>query len=539
MSNHTPSPAGTGASFGHDLLASIVVFLVALPLCMGVAIASGVPPATGLITGIVGGILVGMMAGAPLQVSGPAAGLSVMIYEIIQREGPEGLSGIEILGVIVFIAGFAQLAAGVLRLGQWFRAVSPAVIRGMLSGIGALIFASQFHVMVDDAPKGSGLANLLSLPEAVWKGVVPLDGSPHHWAARIGLLTILLVVAWKWLTPRRLRFIPGPLVAVTVATLAAALGGLPINLVSVPDRLMEAVRWPTVADAHRLLDGQVILAGLALAFVASAETLLSATAVDRLHTGPRTKHDRELAAQGVGNMICGILGALPMTGVIVRSSANVEAGARTRLSTILHGFWLLLFVAAMPWVLRLIPTSSLAALLVFTGYKLMDFKAVRELATFGRGESAIFIATVAMIVISDLLTGVLVGVGLSTAKLLYTFSHLNIRVEDQFERNRTILYLRGAATFVGLPKLAAALEAVRPSTELHVHFERLDYIDHACLDLLMNWEKQHETTGGRLVIDWDYLTAKFHREEEAQAVLPAAAVGRMERLADREMSRSP
>jgi len=533
-----PAPNRLSA-FGHDVLASIVVFLVALPLCMGVAIASGVPPAAGLITGIVGGIVVGLLAGSPLQVSGPAAGLSVMVYEIIRREGPEGLSGIEILGVIVFIAGAVQLAAGLLRLGQWFRAVSPAVIRGMLSGIGALIFVSQFHVMVDDSPKGSGLANLLSVPEAVWKGIVPLDGSPHHWAARIGMLTILLIVGWRWLAPARLRVIPGPLVAVSAATLLAALGGLPINLVSVPDSLLEAVRWPGAADLRRLLDGQIILAGLALAFVASAETLLSATAVDRMHTGPRTKYDKELAAQGVGNILCGILGALPMTGVIVRSSANVEAGARTRLSAILHGLWLLLFVAALPWVLRMIPTSSLAAILVFTGYKLMDFKAIRELAAFGRGESAIFIATMAMIVVSDLLTGVLIGIGLSTAKLLYNFSHLDIRVEDQFERNRTIIYLRGAATFVGLPKLAAALEQIRPSTELHVHFERLDYIDHACLDLLMNWEKQHETTGGRLVIDWDYLTAKFHREEVQEAALPEAAVARMDRLAEREMLRTP
>lgn len=519
------APGKTSAYFGHDFLASIVVFLVALPLCMGVAIASGVPPALGIVTGIIGGIMVGSLAGAPLQVSGPAAGLSVMVYEIVQREGPVGLSGIEILGAIVLIAGAMQLTAGLLGLGQWFRAVSPAVIRGMLSGIGVLIFASQFHVMVDDAPKGAGLANLLSLPEAVWKGIVPLDGSPHHLAAQIGVLTILLVIAWKWIVPKKWRVIPAPLVAVLIATAASTIGGLPIKLVSLPNSLMDSVRWITIGDLPRLLDGQIILAGLAVAFVASAETLLCATAVDRLHSGPRTKYDKELAAQGVGNMVCGILGALPMTGVIVRSSANIEAGARTRASAILHGVWLLVFAAALPWVLRMIPTSCLAALLVYTGYKLIDFKAVKELAAFGRGEAAIFVVTVVVIVVADLLTGVLVGVGISIAKLLYLFSHLSVVVEDQFARNRTIIRLKGAATFVGLPKLAGALDQVRPSTELHVHFERLDYIDHACFDLLMNWEKQHEVTGGRLVIDWDYLTAKFHREEQDEGPLQGLSRG--------------
>jgi MFS superfamily sulfate permease-like transporter len=500
-------------------MASVVVFLVALPLCMGIAIASGMPPAAGLITGVVGGIVVGLIGGAPLQVSGPAAGLSVMVYEIVRREDAGHLSGIEVIGSIVFIAGLAQLLAGLLKFGQWFRAVSPAVIRGMLTGIGVLIFAGQFHVMVDDLPRGSGLQNLISVPESIWKGVVPLDGSRHHWAARIGILTILLIVAWKTLTPKKWRVVPAPLVAVAIATGVTAYANLPINLVPIPDQLIRSIDWPQASDLQRLLNGQILAAGLAMAFVASAETLLCASAVDQLHSGPRTKYDRELAAQGIGNMLCGVMSALPMTGVIVRSAANVEAGARSRWSAVLHGTWLMLLVVAFPHLLRAIPTSSLAALLVFTGYKLVDFKAIKELRPYGRGEVATFIATAATIVFADLLTGVLVGVAISIGKLLYTFSHLEIQVEDQFEKNRTTLHLRGAATFVRLPQLAAALEEMRPSTELHVHLERLNHIDHACLDLFMNWEKQHESTGGRLVMDWDFLTARFHREEVADQVV--------------------
>ena len=171
---------GIGSNIKQDFLASIVVFLVALPLCMGIAIASGVPVAAGLITGIVGGIVVGSLAGSPLQVSGPAAGLTVIVYEIVQR------FGFEMLGIVVLMAGAVQLAAGVFKLGQWFRAVSPAVIKGMLAGIGVLIFASQFHVMVDGKPRGSGLTNLLTIPESIGKAITwPELGSPELRRARM------------------------------------------------------------------------------------------------------------------------------------------------------------------------------------------------------------------------------------------------------------------------------------------------------------------------------------------------------------------
>ena len=498
-----------GVVLRHDLLSSIVVFLVALPLCMGIAIASGAPPAKGLITGIVGGLVVGLFAGSPLQVSGPAAGLAVVVYELIQREG------IEPLGIVLLMAGAIQLAAGLLRFGQWFRAVSPAVIHGMLAGIGILIFASQFHVMVDDAPRGSGIQNLMALPSSLYKALVPTDGASHHVAAYVGLLTIGIIVAWKVLAPKKLQVVPATLLAVVAATAVTAGFGLQIKLVDVPGSILDAVTLPTLASLKGFFDGPLIVAALGMAFVASAETLLCATAVDKMHNGPRTQYDRELAAQGVGNMLCGLLGALPMTGVIVRSAANVEAGGRTRASAVLHGLWLLLFVAAMPWLLRMIPTASLAALLVFTGYKLVNLKVIKELREFGRSEVAIYLVTVIMIVASDLLTGVLVGIGISAAKLLYQFSHLDIEVKPDPQGNTTLMYLRGTATFIRLPKLAATLERVPASTELHVHFEGLQYIDHACLDLLMNWEKQHEATGGRLVLDWEMLSACVRRRQSA------------------------
>ncbi|MFQ5731667.1 MAG: SulP family inorganic anion transporter [Planctomycetaceae bacterium] len=505
----------------QDALASVVVFLVALPLCMGIAIASGVPidkaAPLGLMTGIVGGLIVGSLSGCRLQVTGPAAGLAVIVAQLIQQHG------FQTLGVIVFWAGAIQLLAGVFRLGQVFRAVAPAVIQGMLAGIGVLIFASQFHVMVDDSPPGTGrdfggVINLVTIPQAIWKGVVPQDGTAHHWAALIGVITIGALLLWGLFSPKKLKLVPAPLIGVLVAMGVAAALNPPIQFINLPDNMLDVVRWPLLPwpEFGQIMSGPIIIAALAMAFVASAESLLTATACDRMQQRtPRTNYDREMGAQGVGNIVCGMLGFLPLTGVIVRTAANVQAGAWTRASTVLHGVWLVIFVMLFPHVLQLIPISALAAVLVFTGVKLMNPQAVRELQKFGKGEVAIYAATLGTVVVVDLLTGIVVGIGLALAKLLYRFSHLRIEIEESPENNgRTLLRMNGSATFIRVPRLAAALEQVHPSTELHVDFEHLNYIDHACLDLLINWEKQHEATGGTLVIDWKSLHAKFHGETD-------------------------
>jgi MFS superfamily sulfate permease-like transporter len=486
-----------------DALASVVVFLVALPLCMGIAIASGVPPALGLITGIVGGLIVGVLAGSPLQVSGPAAGLAVIVYDLIQR------NGIEMLGPVVLLAGLFQLIAGLLRWGQYFRAVAPPVIYGMLAGIGVLIFASQFHVMVDDQPRGSGLENLVSIPEALYKGLVPMDASNHHLAALVGVSTIATILLWASFRPVQLKFVPPALAAVVVGSIVAAVGRLEVNYVDVPSNLLHAVTWPSGENLWRLADPSLLGAAAALALIASAETLLCAVAVDRMHDGPRTQFNRELLAQGVGNAICGMAGALPMTGVIVRSSANVEAGARTRLSAILHGAWLVALVVAFPAVLRLIPIAALAALLVYTGFKLVSVGQIRSLAAYGRMPLVIYFATLLGIVVTNLLTGVLIGVGLSVAHLIYSLAHLKIDLRIAADQKRTDLWLEGSATFLSLPRLGATLERVPEGVELHVHIERLQHIDHACLDALHDWQRQHAQCGSSMVVEWQDLVTRY------------------------------
>lgn len=635
MSSENPSPReGFFQNIRGDFMSSIVVFLVALPLCMGISIASGVPVAAGLITGIVGGLVVALLAGAPLQVSGPAAGLTVIIYDLVQRHG------LESLGLAVLFAGAIQFLAGLFRLGQWFRAVSPAVIKGMLAGIGVLIFASQFHVMVDDNPKGSGLENLITIPEAIQKGIPWPNfgtkeeraertanlrdlGTIHNWqveireevgeivpesaandltetekaqlaelaerqrqlnarlqevvtemnaeaitktevsaqelreavegaltasaaahedlktaniasvrqsqakaeerilavkdrlknhgmAAKIGLLTIGLILLWQFAIPKKWQFVPPPLVAVVLATVVAGVFVLPVLYVEVPPRLLDDLHFPSLTV---LMEGDwaaLLQAGFVVAVVASAETLLCATAVDQLHQGKRAKYNRELCAQGAGNMVCGLLGALPMTGVIVRSATNVQAGAKTRWSAFMHGLWLLVFVVFLASLIRLIPVAALAAMLVYTGYKLVDVKSIHKLAEYGKGEVIVYFSTVGTIVAFDLLTGVLVGISLSALKLLVTVSRLRVDVIEEAE-DRIDVRLHGTATFLQLPILAEKLDNVPRRKRVHIFEEHLVFIDHACLDLVLSWAKQYQSSGGEVLLDVDGLHTKYRK----------------------------
>jgi MFS superfamily sulfate permease-like transporter len=521
-------------TFAADFLASLVVFMVALPLCIGIAQACGLPPEAGIITGIVGGIIVGLLAGSPLQVSGPAAGLIVLVIQYLddaQKAGYDKGGAVMLLGLAILLAGLIQITAGVFRLGQWFRAVSPAVVEGMLAGIGLTIFAKQFHELVDDDAPKKVLDALITIPQAIWKAFYPPEGASanHTEAAVIGLLCLVVLVFWKPIAPKRLKLVPAAVVAVLLAVLVNEFGrpifeafgarmgpavdnhgGIGVERVKVSASLADSIKPITGLGWEALTLGLVWKGAITFALIASAETLLCAVAVDTKHTGPRTKFDRELVAQGVGNTICGILAVLPMTGVIVRSAANVEAGAKSRWSTFMHGIWLLLLVSLLPGLLGRIPTAALAAVLVYTGWKLLNLPGLYRLWKESKSEALIFVATAATIVSADLLAGVMLGVVLSALKLLLRFSHLRVTRVDEPDHHRVHLYLEGAATFLRLPILAQALEAVPRGQKLHVHLEQVQFVDHAVLHLLLTFQKQYEATGGKLFIDWDQLHAHFH-----------------------------
>jgi MFS superfamily sulfate permease-like transporter len=331
----------------------------------------------------------------------------------------------------------------------------------------------------------------------------------HDLAAKVGLLTIVVILLWQLAIPKAWQIVPAPLVAVVIATLAAVVFVLPVLYVEVPPRLLDDLHFPSLmvlleGDWAALIQGAVVVA-----IVASAETLLCATAVDQLHQGKRAKYNRELCAQGTGNMVCGLFGALPMTGVIVRSATNVQAGARSRWSAVMHGLWLLVFVVFLSELIRQIPVAALAAMLVYTGYKLVDVKSIHKLAEYGKGEVLIYFATVGTIVATDLLTGVLTGIALSAGKLLVRVSRLRIDVTEEDQTHITVR-LHGTATFLQLPILAEKLENVPRRKSVHIVEEHLVFIDHACLDLILSWSNQYEKSGGEVVLDVDELHTKYH-----------------------------
>jgi len=371
----------------------------------------------------------------------------------------------------------------------------------------------------DKAARG-GLQYLATIPSAI--AACFSDGpANHHLAALIGVVTIATIVGWNKLAPKKISFIPGALIGIIAATLFAIIAGFEVIQLSVPENMFSEVSFPSVTWAELIVDPSIWVSAFVIAIVASAATLLTAAAIDDMSRdiGVKTDFDQELISQGVGNTLCGLVGALPMTGVIVRSSANVQAGARTRKSTIMHGAWLLLFVCFLPFLLAYIPKSALGALLVYTGFKLLNPAQIKGLLKVGKSEAAIYLVTVIIIVAVDLLIGVMVGVGLSAAKLLYRFSHLEVDLVSDEIKHRYELRLRGAATFLRLPILAEYLDQLPGDAELHVCLEKVEYIDHACFELLMNWADSHVEDGGSLVMDWDRLHGAFMSEASGKETM--------------------
>lgn len=499
----TPTPSGgLRERLARDLPASLVVFLVALPLSLGIALASNAPIMAGVIAAVIGGVVAGLLGGAPLQVSGPAAGLTALVFAMVEQCGGDWRA----VTAIVLAAGLLQLVLGFLGVARFALAISPSVVHGMLAGIGILIALGQLQVLLGHAPKSSALANLQVLPA----NVTAING----WSAALGVVTAAIIFAWP-LLGKRAQKVPPALVAVLFVTLAS------IPLTTSVDRIRltpapatEADVAAATASAPSLLDAlqlprmpdlpawDLFIMVLALALIASIESLLCAIATDKLHSGPRARLDRELIGQGAANTLSGLLGGLPITGVIVRSKANIDAGAVSKNSAIFHGLWLLLFVAVLGFAIESIPKAALAGLLITVGVKLVNVAHIRE--SRAHGELLPYVVTVAGILVRDLLTGVAVGFVVSAVMLLHKLTALTVDVgaprEGEPGRRAVDVSLTGALTFRGVPRVAANLAAIPAGVDVSVDLG-LKHMDHAGWEALQSWRLAHERTGGRVTID--------------------------------------
>ncbi|MEU3524099.1 SulP family inorganic anion transporter [Streptomyces sp. NPDC038707] len=467
----------------QDFAASLVVFLVAVPLCVGVSVASGAPAELGLVTGIVGGLVTGLMRGSSLQVSGPAAGMTVLVYEAVKE------FGLPVLGVIVLASGVIQVAMGLLRLGRYFRAISVSVVEGMLAGIGLVIIAGQLYPAMAAKAPDSGLDKIADLP-GTFVDAFGDTGALSSLAVAAGTVAVLLL--WKH-APAKARTVPGPLAAVGLATLAVFALDLPVATVEVQG-LLGAVQPPPLSAFGELAGLGLLGTVVAFTLIASAESLFSAAAVDRLHSGPRTEYNKELIAQGTGNMVCGALGALPMTAVIVRSAANVQAGARTKASRVLHGVWLLLFAALLPDVLAYIPVPALAGILIHAGAKLIPVRSLGVLWGRHRGEAVVLAVTAVSIVAVSMFEGVLIGLALAVVKTAWEASHVKLDVVDG-GAGPIEARLTGNATFLRLPKILDSLESLPQDRPVRLDLSGLHHLDHACRTALDNWAARHSAAG--------------------------------------------
>ncbi|MET7646350.1 SulP family inorganic anion transporter [Streptomyces sp. NPDC005426] len=514
---HSPPPPHRGGRFriaGADLSASITVFLLAVPMSLGLAVAMDAPLEAGLISAAVGGIVAGLLGGTPLQVSGPSAGLTVVTAELIQIYGWRTTCSITIG------AGLLQIVLGSLRTARSALAVSPAIVHGTLAGIGVAIALAQLHIVLGGSPQSSAVSNALHLP-AQLERVAPA-------APLIGGLTVAVLVLWPripGLAGRIMRRIPAALAAVAMATAVAALAAPSIARVDLPS-------WRSHA-LPEMPQGPVL--GLATAvftmmLVASLESLLAAVAVDKLAadrsrerstasvvagddgqpaepaTGipganpvaaappvKRADLDRELRAQGIANAVSGLLGGLAVSGGAVRSSANVRAGATGRASTVLHGVWVLLATGFLVTALEWIPLAALGALVMVVGIQMVNFAHIRNVHR--HREFLVYGATITGVLLFGVLKGVTIGIAVAVAVALQRLARTRITVSDHAGQH--VVSVRGQLTFLAVPRLSRALGQLPQEADVVVELDGF-FMDHAAYELIHDWSIAHAAHGGRV-----------------------------------------
>ncbi|WP_378184222.1 SulP family inorganic anion transporter [Aquimarina sp. SS2-1] len=489
-----------------DLPASIVVFFVALPLCLGIALASGAPLFAGLIAGIVGGIVVGALSGSQIGVSGPAAGLAAIVLAAISS-----LGSYENFLVAVVLGGLIQLIFGVLKLGIIGYYFPSSVIKGMLTGIGIIIILKQipYFFGIDENPEGdfaflqidgeNTFTELLKTVNAL------LSGSFNIGAAIVALIGLGILILWSNVLSKKGKFfqlVQGPLVAVVVGILFyvftkdSSMGITSEHLVSVPvpdnfESFLSQFAFPNFAVITR---SDIWVTGFTIALVASLETLLCVEATDKLDPEKRvTPTNRELLAQGTGNMISGLIGGLPITQVIVRSSANIQSGGKSKMSAIVHGFFLLTSVILIPGLLNMIPLSVLAAILFIVGYKLAKPSTFKAMWSAGWKQFVPFIVTILGIVFTDLLIGIGMGLAVGIVIILYKSyqnSHF-LHIEDKSNGTHKIkMTLAEEVTFFNKGAILKELDRLPENTDLTLDVRNTRYLDNDIIEILQDFSEK-------------------------------------------------
>ncbi|MFD5137660.1 SulP family inorganic anion transporter [Streptomyces sp. NPDC058378] len=493
---HSPPPRPGRGPFrvsGADLSASITVFLIAIPMSLGLAVAMDAPLAAGLVSAAIGGIVAGLLGGTPLQVSGPSAGLTVVTAELIQ------IYGWRTTCAITIGAGLLQILLGSVRAARSALAVSPAIVHGTLAGIGVAIALAQLHVVFGEVPRSSALENALALPAHLthFEPAGPL----------IGALTILLLVVWPRMPGRigaSLGRIPAALAAVVIATAVAAAAAPGIARVDLPSwrshALPELPHGPVMALATAMFT---------VMLVASLESLLAAVSVDKLAAEraaappkdgaippapvDRSDLDRELRAQGVANALSGLAGGMPVSGGAVRSSANVRAGATSRASTVLHGVWVLLAAVLLVTALEWIPLAALGSLVMVVGIQMVSFAHIRKVHR--HREFLVYGATISGVVLVGVLEGVAIGIVVAVAVALHRLARTRITVTEQ--DGRYLVAARGQLTFLAVPRLSRLLGKLPHGADVVVELDGF-FMDHAAYETIQDWYTAQTALGARI-----------------------------------------
>jgi MFS superfamily sulfate permease-like transporter len=480
----------------HDLPAGLSVFLVALPLCLGIALASGAPLYAGLISGIVGGLVVSLVSGSALAVSGPAAGLSTLVAASIVS-----LGSYQTFLLAVIVAGLFQMLLGVLKLGGIANYFPSSVIKGMLAAIGILLISKQIPLALGyDQPDfwTSGFGSLFSSPN-IKGSLIDFNRQFTTGTIVIALVSLIILVLLQQPFAKKFKAIPGPLVVVIAGILLNMLLTAEFfdyslkntQLVNIPSNIFASIIFPDVTQIFS--NSEIWKDGLILGTLATLETLLCIEAIDKLDRRNRiTPVNRELVAQGIGNITCGFLGAIPITAVVVRGAANVDAGGRTKLSSFTHGLFLLLAVLLIPFLLNKIPYASLAAILLVTGYNLAKPKLFRNMWSLGLKQFLPFILTIIIILATDLLVGVTIGLLIS----VYFIIQNNFQAEYKITKTRInniethLIKLNSNVTFLNKVKLRRVLDEVPEYSVLNIDGSECNFIDYDILEIISEYHNK-------------------------------------------------